>query len=468
MYYYNILSLSIAYFILFVGYYEHNQSQYKQDVVSFKCTEEGYHPDPRNCRVYYRCVDWGNGNPLTNFRFECGVGTVFSKGKGDICTHPEDSDRFECVGYENELDSNLDDSSENLFPIRTTMQSQISVTTKRHVITSNVPVTITPTMPIITTENSELKPRPQSTTNRPTTEQSKNDTSCQNKSKCTQEGFLSDSCDCRKFYRCVNDGPESFRKYDFMCGIGTIWDPDIQGCNHEWAVTRQDCRQGINNDSNIDNIGQWNSNINCQHNQSAQIEGQSENTDNQTEQPGQSNQSGTSGMLDIIDTSNDYNTPSILCTRNILGVPGTSNYPAISDTSDVSNHPGIPGTSNTITSEGYPGISDRPDTVNSSGSTGISSYPETSDGPGISTSPGIFDISGYPEASDTPDFSENSSIPNYPVVSSNPSIMSPPSYPEISNTSGITPSTSLSGIAGSSGSPEQSGMRNQINFNMRK
>ncbi|XP_008553715.1 dentin sialophosphoprotein [Microplitis demolitor] len=72
---------------------------------NFKCREEGYQADPRDCHIYYRCVSWGGSGPLTTFRFECGPGTVFSHSKGDICVHPRDSERSECSDMGNDINS---------------------------------------------------------------------------------------------------------------------------------------------------------------------------------------------------------------------------------------------------------------------------------------------------------------------------------------------------------------------------
>lgn len=53
---------------------------------------------------------------------------------------------------------------------------------------------------------------------------------------CTKEGFFPDPVDCTKFYRCVNfDG--KFTKFDFSCGPGTVFDPELTTCNHPWAVS---------------------------------------------------------------------------------------------------------------------------------------------------------------------------------------------------------------------------------------
>lgn len=61
--------------------------------------------------------------------------------------------------------------------------------------------------------------------------------------ECVEEGFLGDENDCQKFYRCVGDGKGKFMKYEFTCSSGTVWDPEINGCNHPWASKNEKCRQ---------------------------------------------------------------------------------------------------------------------------------------------------------------------------------------------------------------------------------
>jgi len=53
---------------------------------------------------------------------------------------------------------------------------------------------------------------------------------------CTEEGFFPDPGDCTRFYRCVNVDGE-FRRLDFSCGPGTVFDPELTTCNHPWAVS---------------------------------------------------------------------------------------------------------------------------------------------------------------------------------------------------------------------------------------
>jgi len=54
--------------------------------------------------------------------------------------------------------------------------------------------------------------------------------------KCDSEGFFGNEQDCKKFFRCQETGNGNYIKYDFDCGPGTIYDTEMQTCNHPWVV----------------------------------------------------------------------------------------------------------------------------------------------------------------------------------------------------------------------------------------
>lgn len=58
---------------------------------------------------------------------------------------------------------------------------------------------------------------------------------------CSEDGFYPNSADCKKFYRCVDNGRGSYTKYDFTCGEGTIWDPNTLSCNYPSVTENQAC-----------------------------------------------------------------------------------------------------------------------------------------------------------------------------------------------------------------------------------
>ncbi|XP_015124029.1 flocculation protein FLO11 [Diachasma alloeum] len=208
----------------------------------FECNEEGYQQDPRSCSIYYRCVNWGNGTPLTKFKFECGPGTVFSHAKGDICVHPRESERSECSESANDLDSVSHKPSSNEqtgppaaypdypsygSPLPGTPSSELSSTTSGAF-------------------ESTMNPRPTSN-NYPGSVHGQDNGG----SQCQQEGFKPDERDCRKFIRCVSNGAGGYQRYEFTCGEGTVWDPSIEACNHAWAVSKSNCGEMSNGGSNV-------------------------------------------------------------------------------------------------------------------------------------------------------------------------------------------------------------------------
>ncbi|XP_034935078.1 location of vulva defective 1-like [Chelonus insularis] len=245
----------------------------------YQCIKEGYHADPKDCHVYYRCVNWGtttseSPSPLTKFKFECGPGTVFSHIKGNICVHPNDSERPECRKSENDLDFNMndyEDNQEEIYPHPSWPSSS-----RRP---SNYPSYIPPGYPNEGyTSNGQQRPNnnpsyiPQMDTNQGYTPESlpkpsnipsyippsvdsttyKSTSGTEgliesaellpppvtgiDNSGCSREGFMVHPKDCKKFIRCVSNGTGYYQKFEFTCGEGTLWDSTIEACNHEWAV----------------------------------------------------------------------------------------------------------------------------------------------------------------------------------------------------------------------------------------
>lgn len=62
---------------------------------------------------------------------------------------------------------------------------------------------------------------------------------------CTQEGFLADPRNCKKFYRCVNNGNGGLIRYEFACGPNTVWDVDTISCNYPYVNKREICRNQV-------------------------------------------------------------------------------------------------------------------------------------------------------------------------------------------------------------------------------
>uniref|UniRef100_A0A2H1VY42 SFRICE_028671 n=1 Tax=Spodoptera frugiperda TaxID=7108 RepID=A0A2H1VY42_SPOFR len=252
------------------------------------CAGEGFQADPRDCAVFYRCMKSGNGK-FTVFRFQCGPGTVYDPDT-EVCNHPRSTRRTECGGLlpappVDRLNNNVIEGAHNEIPSPITstpilLQSTTvtkpsstskitstpsSSTTKRQV--SEVPSLFTNLYPWEstvghTTMDYTRNPVPllQSTaTQRPSyTEASKiipqsNPTVVTHSNSqdniCTSDGFMGDSENCRKFYRCVANQRGTYTRFEFSCSESTVWDDDTQSCNHAWAVKRSRCGRSNQNNN---------------------------------------------------------------------------------------------------------------------------------------------------------------------------------------------------------------------------
>ncbi|KAJ0177233.1 hypothetical protein K1T71_007242 [Dendrolimus kikuchii] len=260
------------------------------------CTNEGFQADPHDCAVFYRCMKSGSGK-YTVFRFQCGPGTVYDP-ETEVCNHPRNTKRSECGGLRKPLDySNGNEIDEAVPEIPSPITTKRPVYTERPFISKSTPsVSIatnwfsenvsniyekpspinehsapsgiltasstskyptTPTNSLIVSNEIQYSPMgsliettTKRTLGRPSTVLTPvSDTHRPNSSKdiCTSEGFVGDSENCHKFYRCVGNERGGFTRYDFSCSDSTIWDEDLQSCNHAWAVKKSRCgRSNLN------------------------------------------------------------------------------------------------------------------------------------------------------------------------------------------------------------------------------
>ncbi|XP_075973580.1 uncharacterized protein LOC142974895 [Anticarsia gemmatalis] len=241
------------------------------------CTGEGFQKDPHNCGVFYRCMQSGNGK-YTVFRFQCGPGTVYDP-ETEVCNHPRSTKRSECGGYSAPIaDASNFNEVENLPEIpspiivnkpvlatlstpktstlttaRTPAPFYSTHTTKRDVTsaaTSPYPWGSTITNVYIDNHFSAYPSNPTAATSRPfttspygvfTPSTSNIPPSNSRDNICTSDGFMGDTRNCRKFYRCVANQSGGYIRYEFSCTETTVWDDDNQICNHAWAVKRGRC-----------------------------------------------------------------------------------------------------------------------------------------------------------------------------------------------------------------------------------
>lgn len=200
--------------------YDYDNNDKRDTPVNFPCTKEGFHEDPNDCTIFYRCVDWGDGRDMTPFKFDCGPGTVFSKSRGNICTYPSDSGRSECGDSENSIDSS-GNQNQNPGQGQHPGQSQHPDQGQNQ----------SPGQGQHPGQGQNQSP-------------GQNQISGSGMPECTTEGWLEDPDDCMRYYRCVDEGNGSLRRYAFTCAAGTVWDQDLLTCNHPSDVNRPQCRQG--------------------------------------------------------------------------------------------------------------------------------------------------------------------------------------------------------------------------------
>lgn len=254
------------------------------------CESEGFFPDEKDCKKFYRCV--GQDGKFTKYEFECAEGTVWDVEE-TTCNYPYAVQRSNCnsSSSESQTSTTADGSSSsasststtsasgsqssgstsssgtsstssytNSSSASTTGQSSSSQTTSSFSQTTSSQQTSSSS----STTSSQSTSSNQQTTNNQQSTSSSNSTSSQNgttplttvspsssnngsQSKddnCTEEGFFPSSKNCNKFYRCVPNEGNGFTKYEFNCGPGTVWDPENNVCNHPWAVKDEKCRSG--------------------------------------------------------------------------------------------------------------------------------------------------------------------------------------------------------------------------------
>lgn len=262
----------------------------------YECTEEGFFPNPSNCKKFYRCVQGQSG--YQKYEFECAPGTAWDQSV-QTCNYVEQV--ASCSIENNEIDHGSISSTSN--PVSgsfvtssstSSAPSQITATTSSSAVPipttdASIPETSTElSMPegdkteaSSTITNAGEKPvlgKPEeiqmpgssSTENssESSSEQSSSESSEESSSSteshvsdcttqklnntivCNEEGFHPHPIRCDKFYRCVDNG-NGFNVYHFDCPPGTIFDPSINVCNYPESVyPARDCTTGSTTLSN--------------------------------------------------------------------------------------------------------------------------------------------------------------------------------------------------------------------------
>ena len=115
---------------------------------------------------------------------------------------------------------------------------------------------------------------------------------------------MGDTRNCKKFYRCVNNGNGGFTRYEFVCGPNTVWDPDAITCNYPHASKREECRNYVEQPQNT-------SSTNCPDGTNTTPGSTTESTTSGTESPTTDISGSTGGT-----TNTEQSTPSNTGTDN--------------------------------------------------------------------------------------------------------------------------------------------------------
>lgn len=244
------------------------------------CSSDGFKADPHDCTVFYRCMKSGSGK-YTIFRFQCGPGTIYDIDS-EVCNHPRSTKRSECGGLNvpsiEENDNGIENYNQEV-PKPISTKFPVYFTTSTTVKTSTISLTTPSSKPNtdslnLDTANEITKFHESVVSTVPMTSTTKYyehknnaivDYSSSSPTKleavtasqglksqsniCISEGFHSENC--HKFYRCVGNQRGGFMKFEFSCSAFTVWDDEIQACNHPWAVKRSRCSRSSSDSSSV-------------------------------------------------------------------------------------------------------------------------------------------------------------------------------------------------------------------------
>ncbi|XP_013142956.1 PREDICTED: mucin-22-like [Papilio polytes] len=197
------------------------------------CNSVGFMANRNNCKVFYRCVENSNGG-FTKFGYLCGDGTAWDPSI-EACNH---------VGQVKHCGPNIENQTmSSIASTEPTIITTVSFVQTTVELSDNKPSSLPPSNNdehLQDNQSNDFNKDPIRTTERTTVINMSNVTvTSSNKiNSCVNSGFIGDNLDCKKFYRCVSNGDGSYKQYEFSCGEGTLWDPEIEACNHAWAVKK--------------------------------------------------------------------------------------------------------------------------------------------------------------------------------------------------------------------------------------
>ncbi|GIY83676.1 hypothetical protein CDAR_171171 [Caerostris darwini] len=153
------------------------------------CSKEGFFRCKDDCSKFYRCVDEAGDGQLTRYDFKCPDGLLFDD-KNKRCDFP--SDELSC------------DNDSTLSSTQSTTSGSSQTTTSTYTTSSG------------------------KTTSRGTTE-----SSTKSSTECTEEGYFRDPEDCRKYYRCIDEGDGTLTRQEFSCAEDEVFDEEMRYCNRK-------------------------------------------------------------------------------------------------------------------------------------------------------------------------------------------------------------------------------------------
>ncbi|PRD36140.1 UNVERIFIED_CONTAM: hypothetical protein NCL1_09529 [Trichonephila clavipes] len=213
---------------------------------SKECTEEGYFRDPDDCSKYYRCIDEGDGT-LTREEFSCAEDEVFDEEMrycnrkdlappcGKECTEegyfrdPDDCSKYyRCI---DEGDGTLT-REEFSCAEDEVFDEEMRYCNRKDLAPPCEEGSTSQTTSTTASGSSEESSTSSTTIGESVTEGSQNG--------CTQSGFFRCEEDCNRFYRCVDeDGNGNFKRYNFSCPDGLIFDEKNEKC--DWPSDELTC-----------------------------------------------------------------------------------------------------------------------------------------------------------------------------------------------------------------------------------
>ncbi|XP_013169407.1 PREDICTED: serine-rich adhesin for platelets-like isoform X2 [Papilio xuthus] len=208
------------------------------------CNFAGFMGNRNNCKIFYRCVENSNGG-FTKFEYLCGDGTAWDPSI-EACNH---------VGQVKDCGYNVGNQTiSSISSTESTIITTVSLVQTTVQLSDNKPLPLPPPANddhLLDSQSNDIDKDPMKTPESSTVVNISNITVSGSNTinSCINSGFIGDNFDCKKFYRCVSNGDGTYKQYEFSCGEGTVWDPEIEACNHAWAVKK--CGGSFNNQNEV-------------------------------------------------------------------------------------------------------------------------------------------------------------------------------------------------------------------------